>query len=104
MFLNISPFRPKKDGYYYPKYPNNTLLRFDHTQYNLDNQKLVNRTSNKIVRNVLNNHSLYASAVCGISDFESDCPNSNYPNPYITTLFLATSFVFLVILLPTNTK
>ena len=97
MFLNVRPFSPKKDGYYYPKYPNNTLLRFDNTQYNLDNldnRKLVNRSSNKIVRNVLNSHSLYASVVCGISDFESDCPNSNYPNPYITTLFLATSFVF----------
>jgi hypothetical protein len=92
MFLNVRPFSPKKDGYYYPKY--NTLLRLDHTQYNLDNQKLVNCSSNKIVRNVLNNHSLYASAVCGISDFESDCPNSNYPNPYITTLILATSFIF----------
>ena len=132
MFLNIRPFSPKKDGYYYPKYsypkysypkysyPNNTLLRFDKTEYNRDsinnsrdNQQLSQNTTNKIVRNILNNHSLCNGRLYSLSGYYtsqlkntllgdnnnpcspcSPCNPCSPCSPYISTLFLATSVIF----------
>ena len=109
MFLNVRSFSPKKDGYSYPKY--NTLLRFDKTEYNRDsinnsrdNQQLSQNTTNKIVRNILNNHSLCNGRLYSLSGYYTSqlkntlLGDNNNPcipcNPYISTLILATSFVF----------
>lgn len=109
MFLNIRPFSPKKDGYYYPKY--NTLLRFDKTEYNRDsinnsrdNQQLTQNTTNKIVRNILNNYSLCNGRLYSLSGYYTSqlkntlLGDNNNPcnpcSPYISTLFLATSVIF----------
>ena len=118
MFLNVRPFSPKKDGYSYPKYsypkysyPNNTLLRFDKTEYNRDsinnsrdNQQLTQNTTNKIVRNILNNHSLCNGRLYSLSGYYTSqlkntlLGDNNNPcnpcSPYISTLFLATSVIF----------
>ena len=103
MFLSVRPFSPKKDGYYYPKY--NTLLRFDKTEYNRDSinnsrdsQQLTQNTTNKIVRNILNNHSLCNGRLYSLSGYYTSQLKNTSPgdnnNPYIKTLILATSFVF----------
>ena len=105
MFLNVSPFSPKKDGY---SYPNNTLLRFHKTEYNRDsinnsrdNQQLTQNTTNKIVRNILNNHSLCNGRLYSLSGYYTSKlkntllgDNNNPCSPYISTLFLATSVIF----------
>lgn len=123
MFINVRPFSPKKDGYYYPKYSypkyscqNNTLLRIDQREYNRDsinnsrdNQELSQNTTNKIVRNILNNHSLCNGRLYSLSGYYasqlkntlldnnnrfSPCNPCSPCSPYISTLILATSFVF----------
>ena len=130
MFLNVRSFSTKKDGYSYPiysypkySYPNNTLLRIDQREYNRDsinnsrdNQELSQNTTNKIVRNILNNHSLCNGRLYSLSGYYTSqlkntllgdnnnpsnpcspcnpCSPSNPCSPYISTLFLATSVIF----------